>query len=487
MRGLSHVSGDLPVVLELWAVEKIPDDSLFRRLGSDRTELPYLVCSRFIERATLRARVGDRVLEFAHREHTDLDRSILGLQTEPVPVVDLERFIADPKDPKARICTIELVFTYYEVLRLILRGMTGSQGEFLADSTGALPDLIGRAMPKLDPEIDALVFETAPKHRHVVNLAAVVESVIVYPSVGDGPSEVRVSVVLDLFGDEYATFIEDIMAMFWSELATLDDNEVRRFAPYVAKIRHNVVCFLAAHVPLSRGERRMTALVDMHVGMPYPGIVRQLRNRIDEHLIVGNYWMAMTEDEINEGHHSRVSAVVGTLTSAGDWASAVYFLRSALGRPGLPGDLNLISERKPGDHSLIEAQEHVFLSSGLAHCGEHSLIAFGAIRRLIKAKNPWLETVARVAAIEEDHAFVIVNGALTEQTIIPETDRAYLDIDKAVQLSTSLDPAILDAYLDPSAIAESIRDFIDRQKRLDGHSLCILLADHKRSSEASLP
>jgi len=82
---------------------------------------------------------------------------------------------------------------------------------------------------------------------------------------------------------------------------------------------------------------------------------------------------------------------------------------------------------------------------------------------------------------------VIVNGALTEQTIIPETDRAYLDIDKAVQLSTSLDPAILDAYLDPSAIAESIRDFIDRQKRLDGHSLCILLADHKRSSEASLP
>src|SRR5690606_28132540 len=108
---------------------------------------------------------------------------------------------------------------YYEILRLILRGMTGREGESLAQPSASVSSLIEEAMPKLDLKTDEIKFETPPKNRHAVSLKAIVEGVIVYPQVGDGPPEARISVVLDLRGADEAAFIEELMAMFWSELA----------------------------------------------------------------------------------------------------------------------------------------------------------------------------------------------------------------------------------------------------------------------------
>src|SRR5690606_18396978 len=97
---------------------------------------------------------------------------------------------------------------------------------------------------------------------------------------------------------------------------------------------------------------------------------------------------------------------------------------------------------------------------------------------LIDAENPWLETVVRVASLNEDHAFVIINGEVSKRTAKTEGDNGesggravLLDLERVLELSRGLEPELLDAYLDPAATSKSLRDFVERQKKQDGHGL----------------
>lgn len=271
-----------------------------------------------------------------------------------------------------------------------------------------------------------------------------------------------------------------LIAADWSTLALdgkpsllFKDEEPKK---WLAQLRSNVISYLAGHTRLARGQ----ALLDMVVSAgtkassPARTVVKAVQGEIDRLVIVANSWNVPTEQK-TEGLQYTLYLLFGAMYSeTGDKnrvaAHPVFFQRGMLqpAHRGLPGDIDLAAstlKRKKVFPRPYDTQVLVTLAHGLGHCGEHSQVAFIALRQLREREGiSAIESAFRVFEGDGDHAFVLVNLEILETVRFtpksgPHTGREHVFIDLYAQANkigpSGLPPEglVLDAYLDASVFA----------------------------------
>jgi hypothetical protein len=210
--------------------------------------------------------------------------------------------------------------------------------------------------------------------------------------------------------------------------------------------------YLAFRLKPSRGEAIMQSLFDeVKSETDTATLVQNLRLGIDRFLIASNHW-AQRRETVRDGevYQARMSNVFGALLASTTTASPVYVLRT------------LFRSEAPTVSIPPTFMTEVFVACGVAHCGEHALVAHTLLMRIVDLGGSAVLNSFLCSNANVDHAFCLINffpDALIRATIQNPRNKGRIgDEIEVVDLRASfnVDTAnrkspILDAYLSPAA------------------------------------
>jgi protein involved in ribonucleotide reduction len=214
---------------------------------------------------------------------------------------------------------------------------------------------------------------------------------------------------------------------------------------------------------------------------PVLEVVKKIRDDIDARMITANHWGDLREDPAKEPFQRNLSDLFGEIHQNHWYASPVRFLRVMSGgkievdRPASATEqvrLLALSD-KGGFLSEEDKWTQLILQFGTGHCGEHAVVSYFIIKKLMDAGNEAkFVSVTATGNANVDHAFVV--GGLEVGEIIKTRNKKDFSpggIGKAVVLfdlefqlisHKGFDGWVLDPYLDSSVQAPTMKLLLAR-------------------------